>query len=135
MPSRRFTYGLRGSSILAALLNGLLLLVAIGAIAFEAISRLGSPQPVAGGTVIVVASIVIVINTATALLFARGRQGDLNNRGAFIHMAADAAVSAVVVGGALAMMATGAAWIDPVMSLVLAESGRESCRERVCHYV
>src|SRR3546814_1518349 len=88
MPSRRFTYGLRGSSILAALLNGLLLLVAIGAIAFEAISRLGSPQPVAGGTVIVVASIGIVINTATALLFARGRKGDLNIRGAFIHMAA-----------------------------------------------
>ncbi|HEY9581028.1 MAG TPA: cation diffusion facilitator family transporter [Rhizorhapis sp.] len=120
MPSRRFTYGLRGSSILAALLNGLLLLVAIGAIAFEAISRLGSPQPVAGGTVIVVASIGIVINTATALLFARGRKGDLNIRGAFIHMAADAAVSAGVVVGALAMMATGAAWIDPVMSLVIA---------------
>src|SRR3546814_7787415 len=85
MPSRRFTYGLRGSSILAALLNGLLLLVAIGAIAFEAISRLGSPQPVAGGTVIVVASIGIVINTATALLFARGRKGYLNIRGAFIR--------------------------------------------------
>src|SRR3546814_20120636 len=95
-------------------------LVAIGAIAFEAISRLGSPQPVAGGTVIVVASIGIVINTATALLFARGRKGDLNIRGAFIHMAADAAVSAGVVVGALAMMATGAARIDPVMILVIA---------------
>src|SRR3546814_2367370 len=79
MPSRRFTYGLRGSSILAALLNGLLLHVAIGAIAFEAISRLGSPQPVAGGTVIVVASIGIVINTATALLRSDEHTSDLQS--------------------------------------------------------
>src|SRR3546814_4791011 len=79
MPSRRFTYGLRGSSILAALLNGLLLLVAIGAIAFEAISRLGSPQPVAGGTVIVVASIGIVINTATALLRSEEHTSELQS--------------------------------------------------------
>lgn len=119
-PSRRFTYGLRGSSILAALLNALLLLMAVGAIALEAITRLGDPQPVASRTVIIVASIGIVINTATALLFARGRKGDINIRGAFIHMAADAAVSAGVVVGALAMIATGAAWIDPVMSLVIA---------------
>lgn len=119
-PSRRFTYGLRGSSILAALLNALLLLVAIGAIALEAITRLGDPQAVAGRTVIIVAAIGIIINTATALLFARGRKGDINIRGAFIHMAADAAVSAGVVIGALVMMATGAAWIDPVMSLVIA---------------
>lgn len=118
--SRRFTYGLRGSSILAALLNALLLLVAIGAIALEAITRLGDPQPVAGRTVIIVAVIGIVINTATALLFVRGRKGDINIRGAFVHMAADAAVSAGVVIGALVMMGTGAAWIDPVMSLVIA---------------
>lgn len=119
-PSPRFTYGLRGSSILAALLNALLLLVAIGAIALEAVNRLGDPQPVAGRTVIIVAAIGIVINTATALLFARGRKGDINIRGAFIHMAADAAVSAGVVIGALVMMGTGYGWIDPVMSLVIA---------------
>jgi cobalt-zinc-cadmium efflux system protein len=119
-PSSRFTYGLKSSPILAALLNALLLLVAVGAIAFEAITRLGDPRPVAGATVIVVASIGIVINTATALLFARGRKGDINIRGAFIHMAADAAVSAGVVVGALVMMATGAAWIDPAMSIVIA---------------
>lgn len=119
-PSRRFTYGLKSSPILAALINALLLLVAVGAIAFEAITRLGDPRPVAGGTVIIVASIGIVINTVTALLFARGRKGDINIRGAFIHMAADAAVSAGVVVGALVMMATGAAWIDPAMSLVIA---------------
>ncbi|MBK5264634.1 MAG: cation transporter [Alphaproteobacteria bacterium] len=120
MPSRRFTYGLRGSTILSALFNGLLLLVAVGAIAFEAITRLGAPQPVAGGTVIVVACIGIIINTVTALLFVRGRKGDLNIRGAFVHMAADATVSLGVVVGALAMMATGAYWIDPVISLVIA---------------
>lgn len=119
-PSLRFTYGLKSSPILAALINALLLLVAVGAIAFEAITRLGDPRPVAGGTVIIVASIGIVINTVTALLFARGRKGDINIRGAFIHMAADAAVSAGVVVGALVMMATGAAWIDPAMSLVIA---------------
>ncbi|MCF8707442.1 cation diffusion facilitator family transporter [Rhizorhapis sp. SPR117] len=119
-PSRRFTYGLRGSTILSALFNGLLLLVAVGAIAYGAIGRLGAPQPVAGGTVIVVAGIGIVINTATALLFVRGRKGDLNIRGAFLHMAADAAVSLGVVVGALAMIATGAYWIDPVISLVIA---------------
>lgn len=119
-PSRRFTYGLRSSPILAALLNALLLLLAVGAIAFEAITRLGDPRPVAGATVIVIASIGIVINTATALLFARGRRGDINIRGAFIHMTADAAVSAGVVVGALVMMATGAVWIDPAMSLLIA---------------
>ena len=119
-PSRRFTYGLKSSPILAALINALLLLVAVGAIAFEAITRLGDPRPVAGATVIIVASIGIVINTATALLFARGRKGDINIRGAFIHMAADAAVSAGVVVGALVMMTTGAAWIDPAMSLAIA---------------
>lgn len=119
-PSRRFTYGFRSSSILAALLNALLLLAAIGAIAMEAVTRLGDPHPVAGKTVIIVAAIGILVNTATALLFARGRKGDINIRGAFLHMAADAAVSAGVVIGALVMMGTGAAWIDPVMSLVIA---------------
>ena len=99
-PSKRFTYGLRGSSILAALGNALLLLVALGAIVLEAIYRFGAPAPIAGETVSVVAAIGIAVNLATAMLFARGRKGDINIRGAFLHMAADAAVSAgVVVAG------------------------------------
>lgn len=116
----RFTYGLRGASILAALVNGLLLLVAVGAIALEAITRLGEPRTVPGGTIMAVAGVGILINTVTALLFARGRKGDLNIRGAFVHMAADAAVSAGVVVGALLMGVTGARWIDPAMSLGIA---------------
>ncbi len=119
-PSPRYTYGLRGSSILAAMLNALLLLVAIGAIAWEAIRRFSEPQPVAGWTVIIVAGIGIIINTATALLFARGRKGDLNIRGAFLHMAADAAVSAGVVLAGLLILLTGVTWIDPVVSLMIA---------------
>lgn len=118
-PSKRFTYGLRGSSILAALINALLLLVAVGMIALEAIQRFADPAPVAGRTVMFVAAIGIVVNTATALLFARGRKGDINIRGAYLHMAADAAVSAgVVVAGAL-ILATGAYWIDPAVSLAI----------------
>lgn len=118
-PSKRFTFGLRGSSILAALANAILLLVAVGLIASEAIQRIFYPAPVAGGTIIVVAAIGIVINGATAMLFARGRKGDINIRGAYLHMAADAAVSAgVVIAGALILW-TGATWIDPVTSLVI----------------
>lgn len=117
--SRRFTYGLRGSSILAALTNSVLLLVAVGAIALEAIQRFADPPQVAGGTVMIVAAIGIVVNLSTALLFARGRKGDINIRGAYLHMAADAAVSAgVVIGGALILW-TGAEWIDPAISLVI----------------
>ena len=119
-PSPRFTYGLRGSTILAALANALLLMVALGAIGLEAIRRLGDPPPVAGTTVIVVAAIGVVINVATALLFARGRKGDLNIRGAYLHMAADAGVSAGVVVAGLLILWTGAAWIDPVTSLAIA---------------
>lgn len=118
-PSKRFTYGLRGSSILAALMNALLLLVAVGMIALEAIQRFASDAPVAGLTMIAVASVGIVINGATAMLFARGRKGDINVRGAYLHMAADAGVSAgVVVAGALILW-TGAYWIDPVTSLAI----------------
>jgi cobalt-zinc-cadmium efflux system protein len=117
--SKRFTYGLRGSTILAALFNALLLLVAVGAIALEARQRLADPPPVPGGIVMLVAGIGIVINTATALLFARGRQGDVNIRGAYLHMAADAAVSAgVVVGGGL-MLWTGIRIIDPILSILI----------------
>ena len=119
-PSTRFTYGLRGTSILAALANAVLLLVAVGAIAWEAVQRLWQAEPVAGTTVIVVAAIGIVINGATALLFASGRKGDINIRGAFLHMAADAAVSAGVVVAGLGIVATGWLWLDPLASLAIA---------------
>ncbi len=119
-PTLRYTYGLRGSSILAALFNAMFLLVAVGAIAWEAIGRFANPEPVAGTTVIIVAGIGIVINAATAFLFFRGRKQDLNVRGAFLHMAADAAVSVGVVLAALAMLYTGWLWLDPAISLVIA---------------
>lgn len=118
-PTARFTYGLRGSSILAALFNALLLLFACGAIALEAAQRLASPAPVAGGTVMVVAGIGIVVNLFTAWLFAAGRHQDLNVRGAFLHMAADAAVSAGVVVAGFLTLRTGFGWIDPAVSLVI----------------
>jgi len=119
-PSKRFTYGLRGSSILASLGNALLLLVALGAIVLEAIHRFGDPAPIAGPTVSAVAAVGIAVNLATALLFARGRKHDINIRGAFLHMAADAAVSAGVVVAGLVIWRTGLAWIDPAVSLVIA---------------
>lgn len=119
VPTQRFTYGLTGSSILAALINGILLMIAAGAIAWEAVQRFGDPQPVAGNTVMIVAAIGIVINTATALLFMRGRKGDINIQGAFLHMAADAAVSAGVVIAGLAIKLTGWNWLDPVVSLAI----------------
>ena len=117
--SKRFTYGWRGSSILAALANGLLLLVAVGAIAWEAAQRFADPPPVPGIPVMIVAAVGIVVNLSTALLFARGRKGDVNIRGAFLHMAADAAVSAAVVIGGAAILFTGAGWIDPAISLAV----------------
>lgn len=117
--SKRFTYGLRGSSILAALANGLLLLVAVGAITLEAAQRLADPHAVAGVPVMIVAALGIVVNLATAMLFAGGRKHDINIRGAYLHMATDAGVSAaVVVAGALIYF-TGLAWIDPAISLVV----------------
>jgi len=119
-PSSRYTYGLRSSSILAALFNAVFLLVAVGAIAWEAILRLLHPEPVASGVVMIVATVGIVINGATAWLFASGRKGDLNIRGAFLHMLADAAVSAGVVLAGLGMRYTGWLWLDPATSLVIA---------------
>jgi cobalt-zinc-cadmium efflux system protein len=119
VPSVRFTYGLRGSSILAALFNAMFLLVAVGAIAWEAVGRFATPEPVAGMTVIVVAGIGILVNTATALMFFRGRKQDLNVRAAYLHMAADAAVSAGVVLAGFAILQTGWLWIDPAISLVI----------------
>lgn len=118
-PSARYTYGLGGSSILAALFNGIFLMLAAGAIAWQAVLRFADPQPVAGNTVMIVAGIGIAINTATALMFMRGRKSDINIRGAFLHMAADAAVSAGVVIAGLAIRNTGLSWIDPVTSLAI----------------
>jgi len=118
-PTERFTYGLRSSSILAALFNALLLLVAVGGIVWESIERLIEPAPVAAGTIMIVAGIGIVVNGLTAFLF-MGGQHDLNIRGAFLHMVADAAVSLGVVLGGLAILWTGANWIDPVLSLMIA---------------
>jgi len=118
-PSARFTYGFKSSSILAALANAALLLAAVGAIAAESVRRLFMPEPVAGGTMMVVSAVGIVINVATALLFMKGSKHDLNLRGAFLHMAADAAVSLGVMLAGLAILLTGQRWIDPVSSLVI----------------
>ena len=118
-PTARYTYGLTGSSILAALFNAVFLLVAVGAIGWEAILRLANPEPVGGKTVIAVAAFGILINGFTAWLFASGRKGDLNIRGAFLHMTADAAVSAGVVVAGLVILSTGWLWLDPAVSLVI----------------
>lgn len=119
IPTRHYTYGYRRSTILAALFNALFLLVAVGGIAVEAIRRFWEPQPVSGGVVMAVATVGILINGLTAWLFARGRKGDINIRGAYLHMAADAGVSAGVVVAGLLILLTGATWIDPVTSLVI----------------
>ena len=118
-PSRRYTWGLGRATIFAALANAVLLLVACGAIFWEAWHRLREPAAVAGTTVVVVAAIGVVINTFTALLFIRGHR-DANVRGAFLHMAADAAISAGVVVAGIAIALTGRDWIDPVVSMVIA---------------
>ena len=117
--SPRFTYGLKKASILAALANALFLMVAVGAIGAEAIRRLFHPSSTEGTVVMIVAAIGIVVNGATAMLFARGHH-DINLRGAFLHMAADAMVSAAVVFSGLLIVWTGQQWVDPVMSLAVA---------------
>jgi cobalt-zinc-cadmium efflux system protein len=118
-PSKRFTYGLKASTILAALINALLLLMAMGAIVFEAVTRIGEPAPVKGAVIVVVAAAGILVNAATAWLFARGQKSDINLRGAYLHMAADATVSAGVMLAGVAIWFTQAEWIDPVVSIVV----------------
>ncbi|MGD9924509.1 MAG: cation diffusion facilitator family transporter [Pseudorhodoplanes sp.] len=118
-PTERLTYGLRGTSILAALGNALLLIFACGAIAWEAVWRFASPEPVAGTTVMIVAGIGILINGFTAWLFMSGQRSDLNIRGAYLHMVADAGVSLGVVIAGAAIMLTGWLWLDPLTSLVI----------------
>ncbi|MCI4678232.1 cation diffusion facilitator family transporter [Rhodoblastus acidophilus] len=117
-PTPRFSYGLLGSSILAALFNAIFLLVAVGAISLEAIQRLSNPEPVAGRTIMIVAALGIVVNGVTAWLFASGRD-DINLRAAFLHMVSDALVSAGVVVAGLLILLTGWLRIDPVVSLVI----------------
>jgi cobalt-zinc-cadmium efflux system protein len=119
-PTRQHTYGLRRSSILAAVLNAVLLLLAVGGILWEALHRLGEPQPVAASSVIWVALVGIVINLATAMMFVSGRKSDMNLRGAFLHMAADAAVSLGVVVAGLVIMLTDWQIVDPLISIAIA---------------
>lgn len=119
VPNGRFTYGLRASSILAAVANAALLLLASGAIAWEAVGRFSQPPSVAGLTVTLIAGVGIAINGLSAWLFVKGSKGDLNVRGAYLHMLADAAVSLGVVLAGLAMTSTGWFWLDPVVSLAI----------------
>ncbi len=118
-PTPRFTYGLLGSSILAALFNAVFLLVVTGGLSWEAFKRLLAPQPIESETVIAVAASAILLNGFTAWLFASGRKGDLNIRGAFLHMIADAAISAGVVAGTVLILLTGWLWLDPLIGLAI----------------
>jgi len=118
--SPRFTYGLKKAPILAALANSLMLLIAVGAIGAEAIRRLFHPSMAEGGVMTLVAAAGIVVNGLTALLFARGRERDINIQGAYLHMAADALVSLAVVVAGLVILWTGQQWVDPAMSLAVA---------------
>jgi cobalt-zinc-cadmium efflux system protein len=119
-PDERHTWGWKRASILAAFANALLLLVAMGSLAWAAVGRLEAPQAMQPLTVMGVAVVGIVVNLGTALLFMRGRHDDINIRGAFLHMAADAAVSAGVVGAGALVLWQGWLWVDPVASLVIA---------------
>jgi cobalt-zinc-cadmium efflux system protein len=118
-PSSRFTYRLRSASILSALFNGVLLLVAIGFISYEAVARFFEPEPIATVPVIAVAAIAVVVNGASAWLLSRGSKSDLNMHGAFLHMLADAGVSVAVIVAALGIMLTGWQWLDPAVSLLI----------------
>lgn len=119
-PSERFTYGLRGTSIIAALANATLLVLVTGGLAWEAIHRLQRPEPVAGMTMVVVALIGVLVNGFTAWLFASGQKADLNIRGAYLHMAADAVTSLGVAVAGVVVLSTGWLWLDPAVTLVLA---------------
>ena len=118
-PTEHYTYGFRSTSIIAALINATILLIVTGAIAWAAIERLFAPEPVAGLTVMLVAALAIVINGIAAALLSRGHARDLNVHGAFLHLMADAAVSAGVVAAGLVILATGWQWVDPAASLVI----------------
>ena len=118
-PTKHRTYGLRRTSILAALVNAVVLLIVVGAVVWEAIGRLFQPEEVATGTIIAVAAVGVVINTATALLFLSGREHDINIRGAFTHMASDAAIALGVVIAGVAIQVTGWTWLDPASGILV----------------
>lgn len=118
-PNSRYTYRMRAASILAAFANGIMLVFATGVIAWEAIQRISEPQPVASGTVIIVAAVAVVINGVSAWLLSHGSKSDLNMRGAFLHMVADAAVSVAVIIAAVGIIYTGWHWLDPAASLLI----------------
>jgi cobalt-zinc-cadmium efflux system protein len=118
-PKGKYTYGLRKTTILVSILNALLLFGAVIAIGWDAIGKFKNPEPVVGTQVMIVAGIGVIINTFTALLFMKGKKDDLNIKGAFLHMAADAGVSLGVVLAGLMISLTGVQWIDPVMSFVI----------------
>lgn len=118
-PKGKYTYGLRKTTILVSILNALILFGAAGAILWDAVIKLQNPVPVAGKQIMLVAGIGVVINTLTALLFVKGQKEDLNIKGAFLHMAADAGVSLGVVVAGLLINLTGKLWIDPVVSFVI----------------
>ncbi len=117
-PSGKYTYGLRKSTILASLFNGLLIIIASGFILWDAIQKIQNPIEIPGNTIMIVASIGLIVNTGTALMFMKG-QDDLNIKGAFLHMAADAGVTLAVLIGGLVMKYTGAFWVDPVLSFLI----------------
>ncbi len=117
-PSGKYTYGLRKSTILASLFNGLLIVIASGFILWDAIQKIQNPIEIPGNTIMIVASIGLIVNTGTALMFMKG-QDDLNIKGAFLHMAADAGVTLAVLIGGLVMKYTGAFWVDPVLSFLI----------------
>jgi cobalt-zinc-cadmium efflux system protein len=118
-PNGRFTYGLRSTSMLAALFNAMLLMAACGAIAWEAVQQLLHPNPVTGLTVSIVAGIGILVNGFSAMLFMKGGEDDINIRGAYLHMAADAAISLGVLVSGLIVMSTGWSWLDPLVSVII----------------
>lgn len=118
-PSKRYTYGLRKTTILASMINGLIIIAAAGLIAWDAIQKFQNPVDISGNLVMIVAAIGLVVNTGTAFLFWKGQKGDLNIRGAFLHMAADAGVTLGVLLGGLAIKYTGLTWIDPALSLII----------------
>lgn len=118
-PSRRRTYGMRGSTILASLANALVLLFVTGGVAWESVRRFASPEPVAGKTIIVVALVGVVINAGSAVLFLRDKDSDLNVKSAFMHLASDAVLAFGVAVSGVVMLATSWWWLDPVVSIVL----------------
>ncbi len=120
LPTPRFTYGLRSSTILAALANAMLLLIAVGGVSWEAIQRFSAPQPVNGSLMVWISLLGVVINLATALTLMRGSEHDLNQRGAFVHMLGDAVSALAVAVGGFLVLRTGWMWLDPAISLMIA---------------